>query len=72
MDDLTLEYMRSDEFFSDEIMDSMGEFKKSPSMLELAQAKIKKVKESYVSPVPEDAQARIKAYFAEEIYPRFA
>lgn len=72
MDDLTLEYMRSDEFFSDDTMDSMGEFKKSPSMLELAQAKIEKVKDSYVSPVPEDAQARIKAYFAEEIYPRFA
>ena len=72
MDDLTLEYMRSDEFFSDETMNSMGEFKEAPNMLELAQAIIEKVKAGYVSPVPADAQERIKAYFAEEIYPRFS
>ena len=72
MDDLTLEYMRSDEFFSDDTMDTMGEFKESPSMLELAQAIIVKVKAGYTSPVPADAQARIRAYFEASIYPRFS
>ena len=72
MDDLTLEYMRSDEFFSDDTMDTMGEFKESPSMLELAQAIIDKVKAGYTSPVPTDAQARIRAYFEASIYPRFS
>ena len=72
MDDLTLEYMRSDEFFSDDTMNIMGEFKKAPGMLEMAQAKIQKIKAGYVSPVPADAQERLKTYFADEIYPRFA
>ena len=71
MDDLTLEYMRSDEFFSAPAMNIMGEFKEAPSMLEMAQAIIRDVKAKYVSPVPTDAQERIKAYFAQEIYPRF-
>ena len=72
MDDLTLEYMRSDEFFSDDTMNIMGEFKKAPGMLEMAQAKIQKIKAGYVSPVPADAQERLKTYFMDEIYPRFA
>ena len=48
------------------------EFKEEPSMLERAQDIIRKVKEAYVSPVPADAQERIKAYFVEKIYPRFS
>lgn len=71
MDDLTLEYMRSDEFFSDPRMNSMGEFKEAPSMLEMARKLIEQVRNDYVSPVPADAQDRIKAYFADHIYPRF-
>jgi len=71
MDDLTLEYMRSDEFFSAPAMNIMGEFKDAPTMLEMAQAIIRDVTAKYVSPVPADAQERIKAYFAQEIYPRF-
>ena len=71
MDDLTLEYMRSDEFFSAPAMNIMGEFKESPTMLQMAQGIIRDVKEKYVSPVPTDAQERIRAYFAETIYPRF-
>ena len=72
MDDLTLEHMRSGEFFSDETLNMAGEFKEEPSMLERAQDIIRKVKEAYVSPVPADAQERIKAYFVEKIYPRFS
>ena len=71
MDDLTLEHMRSGEFFSDPTMNMAGEFKEEPTMLERAQTTIQKIKGAYVSPVPADAQERIKAYFAKEIYPRF-
>lgn len=72
MDDLTYELMRTDEFFSDPLFNYMGEFRDAPSMLERAQAQVKKIAENYVCSVPADAQARIKAYFAEKIYPRFA
>lgn len=72
MDDLTMDHMRSDEFFSDKTMNMAGEFKEAPSMLERAQKTIAKVKKSYESPVPEQVQERIKAYFAENIYPRFS
>ena len=72
MDDLTLEHMRSGEFFSDPTMNMAGEFKAAPSMLERAQKMIAKVKNAYESPVPEQVQERIKAYFAENIYPRFS
>ncbi len=72
MDDLTMEHMRSGEFFSDATMNMAGEFKEEPSMLERAQGIIRKVRSEYASPVPADAQARIKAYFAEKIYPRFS
>jgi len=71
IDDLTLDNMRSGEFFSDDTMNMEGEFKKAPSMLERAQRIIQKVTADYVSPVPADAQERIRAYFAEAIYPRF-
>ena len=72
MDDLTMDNMRSDEFFSDKTMNMAGEFKEAPSMLERAQKTIAKVKAAYESPVPAEAQERIKAYFAEKIYPRFS
>ena len=72
MDDLTFDMMRSDEFFSDKTMNMAGEFKEAPSMLERAQKTIAKVKNAYESPVPAEAQERIKAYFAEKIYPRFS
>ena len=71
MDDLTLEHMRSGEFFADNTLNMAGEFKEEPTMLERAQSIIRDVKAKYVSPVPADAQERIQAYFAQEIYPRF-
>ena len=71
MDDLTLEHMRSGEFFADSTLNMAGEFKEEPSMLERAQGIIRKVKENYVNPVPADAQERIADYFAKTIYPRF-
>ena len=71
MDDLTLDNMRSGEFFSDKTMNEMGEFRDAPTMLERAQAIIREVSGGFVSPVPEDAKARVQAYFAEKIYPRF-
>lgn len=71
MDDLTLDNMRSGEFFSDPAFNMAGEFKKAPSMLERAQSIIAGVKGSYTSTVPADVQKRIQEYFAEKIYPRF-
>lgn len=71
MDDLTLDNMRSGEFFSDKTMNEMGEFRDAPTMLERAQAIIREISGGFVSPVPEDAKARVQAYFAEKIYPRF-
>ena len=71
MDDLTLEHMRSGEFFADNTLNMAGEFKGEPTMLERAQSIIRDVKAKYVSPVPADAQERIQAYFAQKIYPRF-
>ena len=71
-DDLTLEHMRSGEFFSDATLNMAGEFKQEPGMLARAQEIIRKVKSEYVSPVPADAQARIKDYFARKVYPRFS
>lgn len=72
IDDLTLDNMRSGEFFSDGMLNMAGEFKEEPSMLERAQKIIAQVKNAYETPVPEDAQARVKAYFADKIYPRFS
>ena len=71
MDDLTLEHMRSGEFFADSTLNMAGEFKEESSTLERAQGIIRKVKENYVNPVPVDAQERIADYFAKTIYPRF-
>jgi trimethylamine:corrinoid methyltransferase-like protein len=72
IDDLTLDNMRSGEFFSDSTMNMAGEFKEEPSMLERVQKIIAQVKAAYESTVPADAQERIKAYVAEKIYPRFS
>lgn len=71
MDDLTLELMRSDEFFADPLFNYMGEFKEAPSMLDRAHAQVLEIADRFVSPVPAEIQARIKAYFKSEIYPRF-
>ena len=71
MDELTLDNMRSGEFFSDKTMNEMGEFKDAPSMLERAQSIIQEIASGFVSPVPADAQARVQEYFASKIYPRF-
>lgn len=72
MDDLTLDNMRSDEFFSDPVFNMAGEFKEAPTMLERAQATISRIKGAYESTVPADVQKRIQGYFAEKIYPRFS
>ena len=67
LDDLTLDNMRSGEFFDDDTLNMFGEFKEAPSMLERAQSIIA----SYTSPVPADARTRIQNYFESNIYSRF-
>jgi len=71
MDELTYKTMRSNEFFTDRNLNMAGEFKEAPSMLQRVQNTIRKIRKAYVSPVPADVQARVQAYFAEKIYPRF-
>lgn len=71
MDDVTLDNMRSGEFFSDNTLNMAGEFKEEPSMIRRAQATVGKVKQEFVSPVPEEIQSRIRTYFAQKIYPRY-
>ena len=72
MDDLTLDNMRSGEFFEDDTLNMFGEFKEAPSMLERAQEIVAKVKKAYTSPVPSDVQTRLRDYFTQTIYPRFS
>lgn len=71
MDDVTLDNMRSGEFFSDSTLNMAGEFKEEPGMIQRAKKTVEKVKEDYICPVPEAARERIRAYFREKIYPRF-
>ena len=52
MDDLTLDMMRSDEFFADPLLNLMGEFRSAPSMLQRAQEQIREITGRFVSPVP--------------------
>jgi len=72
LDDLTLDNMRSDEFFTDDLLNMAGEFKEAPTMLRRAQSAVARIKASYASTVPADVQTRVSAYFAEHIYPRFS
>ena len=72
MDDLTLDNMRSGEFFEDDTLNMFGEFKEAPSMLERAQEIVAKVKKAYTSPVPSDVQTRLRDYFTQTIYPRLS
>ncbi|MSU69212.1 MAG: hypothetical protein EXS39_00235 [Opitutaceae bacterium] len=61
--DLTLELMRSDEFFSSDIFDSSGDRPKGRSLLERAHARVEAAVANYVSPVPGDVQEGLRAYF---------
>lgn len=62
-DDLTLELMRSNEFFSDPLFDYMGEFREDPSLYKRARATAARAEQEFHSAVPEKIQTEIHRYF---------
>jgi len=67
MDDLTLRFLRSDEFFSHELLDYTGGSEpNSLSLLARAHQRVEQIAASARSPHSEAVQERIRRYFAEE------
>ncbi|MBI3921416.1 MAG: trimethylamine methyltransferase family protein [Armatimonadetes bacterium] len=64
MDDLTLEFLRGGEFFTNDLFDFSGGFEESKSLLERAHEKVEELSANPTSPHPQDLQAEIKDYFA--------
>jgi trimethylamine:corrinoid methyltransferase-like protein len=64
-DDLTLDLMRSDEFFRDDIFDLTGGHGSGEPMLERAHARVEELVGCYQSKVPGDIQERLRRHFAE-------
>jgi trimethylamine--corrinoid protein Co-methyltransferase len=67
MDDLTLHFLRSDEFFSHELLDYTGGSEPhAPSLLARAHRRAEQIAASARSPHSEAVQERIRRYFADE------
>jgi trimethylamine--corrinoid protein Co-methyltransferase len=64
-DDLTVELMRSDEFFRDDVFDLSGGHGDSRPMLERAHNRVERLLAGYQSRVPEDIQEGLRRYFRE-------
>jgi trimethylamine--corrinoid protein Co-methyltransferase len=65
-DEVTLEHLRGDEFFSHEIFDHTGDSAQSRSMLQRAHEKVQNRVDGFRSPVPEDIQEELRRFFREE------
>jgi len=66
-DDLTLEHLRSDEFFSHEMFDHTGDSAQSRPMLQRAHEQVEAMVAGFRSPVPEDVQEELRRLFREEM-----
>jgi trimethylamine--corrinoid protein Co-methyltransferase len=67
MDELTLHFLRSDEFFSNELLDYTGGSEPhAPSLLARAHQRAEQIAASARSPHSEAVQERIRRYFADE------
>jgi trimethylamine--corrinoid protein Co-methyltransferase len=67
VDDLTLRFLRSDEFFSHELLDyTGGSEQNAPSLLARAHRRAEQIAASARSPHSEAVQERIRRYFADE------
>ena len=67
MDDLTLRFLRSDEFFSHELLDYTGGSEShAPSLLARAHRRVEQIAANARSPHSEAVQERIRRYFADE------
>ena len=62
-DDLTLELLRSGEFFNNELFDYSGHHGAHPSLLEQAHGKVEQMIAEFSSPVPEQLQEDLRRYF---------
>ncbi len=63
IDGLTLELLRSDEFFGGSLFDMSGGYEPAPSLLENAHRRAEELTADYVSPVPEKIQENLRRYF---------
>jgi trimethylamine--corrinoid protein Co-methyltransferase len=69
MDDLTLHFLRSDEFFSHELLDYTGGSEaQAPSLLARAHHRVEQIAADARSPHSEAVQERIRRYFADEYH----
>ena len=62
-DELTIQVLRTSEFFRDEIFDSSGTCVGSKSMLERAHERVEELLSGYQSPVPEGVQEGLRRHF---------
>ena len=65
-DDLTLELLRSGEFFSNDLFDYSGSYGPHPSLLERAHQKVEEIVADFESPVPDKVQEDLRRYFHDE------
>lgn len=65
-DDLTLELLRSDEFFASDLFDHSGHYGPHPSLLERAHQKVEKMVTDFESPVPGQVREDLRRYFHDE------
>ena len=64
MDDLTLRFLRSDEFFSHELFDYAVGIEKGRPMIARAHEKVEEMVSGYESPLPGEVQEQLRRYFA--------
>ena len=62
-DDMTLELLRSDEFFRDDIFDFSGGYEGRRPLLERAHERVEELVADYQSPVPGGVQEGLRRYF---------
>ena len=66
VDDMTVDLLRSDEFFRNDLLDYSGGFAESTSLLERAHAKVEEITRDFTCPLPEKVREDLRAYFARE------
>ena len=64
-DDLTLDLLRGDEFFSNDLFDYSGAASEGDSLLSRAHDKVESIVADFRSPLPGNVQEDLRRYFAE-------
>jgi hypothetical protein len=60
---MTLDLLRSGEFFADDVFDHTGTYGPYPSMLERAHEKVERMVDGFESPLPGQVQEDLQRYF---------